>query len=120
MVTGSIAEILVGLRRDPVYGVTLTIGMGGVAAELLADTQTLVLPFSPGNVLSALQRLQLWPLLNGYRGGAKADITSVADLAARLGLLILEDVSIEEIEINPVMVTRQGVVAADALVRIAT
>ena len=44
MVTGGIAEMLIGLRRDPVYGVTLTIGMGGVTAELLDDTVTLVLP----------------------------------------------------------------------------
>ncbi len=44
MVTGVVAELLVGLRRDPVYGATLTLGFGGVTAELLADTQTLVLP----------------------------------------------------------------------------
>jgi acyl-CoA synthetase (NDP forming) len=44
MVTGVVAEVLLGLRRDPVYGVTLTLGMGGVTAELLADTLTLVAP----------------------------------------------------------------------------
>jgi hypothetical protein len=44
MVTGAVAEVLLGLRRDPVYGVTLTLGMGGVTAEVLADTVTLVLP----------------------------------------------------------------------------
>ncbi|MGL4488181.1 MAG: acetate--CoA ligase family protein, partial [Rhizobiaceae bacterium] len=84
MVTGVVAEVLVGVRRDPVYGVTLTIGMGGVTAELLADTVTLVLPASNDDVLAALKRLRLWPLLDGYRGRAKADVSAVVDVAAKL------------------------------------
>jgi Acyl-CoA synthetase (NDP forming) len=44
MVAGGVAELLFGLRRDPVYGATLTMGLGGVTAELLADTVTLVAP----------------------------------------------------------------------------
>jgi hypothetical protein len=47
-----VAEILLGLRRDPVYGVTLTLGMGGVTAEVLADTVTLVLPATEAEVLT--------------------------------------------------------------------
>jgi acyl-CoA synthetase (NDP forming) len=119
MVTGAVAEMLVGLQRDPVYGVTLTIGMGGVTAEVLADTVTLVLPASANEVLESTKKLRLWPLLDGYRGRAKADVASVADIAARLGALMVEDASIEEIEINPVMVKRHGAVAVDALVRVA-
>jgi acyl-CoA synthetase (NDP forming) len=118
MVTGAVAEVLVGLRRDPVYGVTLTIGMGGVTAELLADTQTLVLPVSRTAVLNALNRLRLWPLLDGYRGRTKADSEAVVDIALRLAALMEQDAKIEEIEINPVMVKSQGAVAVDALVRI--
>lgn len=119
MVTGSVGEVLVGLRRDPVYGVTLTIGMGGVTAELLADTVTLVLPVSRNDVLDAFRRLRLWPLLDGYRGRGKADVPALADMAMRLAELMLEDGRIEEIEINPVMVKPQGAIAVDALVRIA-
>ena len=96
----------------------MTIGMGGVTAEVLADTVTLVLPASPNEALESMKKLRLWPLLDGYRGRTKADVASVADVAARLGALMIEDASIEEIEINPVMVKRQGAVAVDALVRI--
>jgi acyl-CoA synthetase (NDP forming) len=117
MVTGSVAEILVGLRRDPVYGVSLTLGMGGVTAEVLADTVTLILPVSETEVMEALRKLRLWPLLNGYRGRAKADIASVAVLAVRLGDLMAADPSLEEIEINPVMVREVGAIAVDALIR---
>jgi acyl-CoA synthetase (NDP forming) len=117
MVTGAMAEVLLGLRRDPVYGVTLTLGMGGVTAEVLADTVTLVLPVTEAQVLEAAKGLRLWPLLDGYRGRPKADMASVAAMAVRLGALMLADESLEEIEINPVMVREQGAVAVDALVR---
>ncbi|NJM83462.1 MAG: CoA-binding protein, partial [Tabrizicola sp.] len=117
MVAGAVAEVLLGLRRDPVYGVTLTLGMGGVTAEVLADTVTLVLPVTEAEVLGALRGLRLWPLLDGYRGRPKADMAAVAAMAVRLGALMLDDDSLEEIEINPVMVREAGAVAVDALVR---
>ncbi len=117
MVTGAVAEVLLGLRRDPVYGVTLTLGMGGVTAEVLADTVTLVLPATGAEVLEAARRLRLWPLLDGYRGRPKADMAAVAEIAVRLGALMLADESLEEIEINPVLVRQSGAVAVDALIR---
>ena len=117
MVTGAVAEVLLGLRRDPVYGVTLTLGMGGVTAEVLADTVTLVLPVTEAQVLEAARGLRLWPLLDGYRGRPKADMAAVAAMAVRLGALMLGDDGLEEIEINPVMVRESGAVAVDALVR---
>jgi acyl-CoA synthetase (NDP forming) len=117
MVTGAVAEVLLGLRRDPVYGVTLTLGMGGVTAEVLADTVTLVLPVTEAQVLEAAKGLRLWPLLDGYRGRPCADMAAVAEIAVRLGALMLADDSLEEIEINPVMVRENGAVAVDALVR---
>ena len=117
MVSGAVAEVLLGLQRDPVYGLTLTIGMGGVAAELLADTQTLICPVTEPQVLEALQRLRLWPLLDGYRGRPRADVAAVAAIAVKLAALMLADGSFEEIEINPILVRHSGAVAVDALIR---
>ena len=119
MVQGSVAEILLGLRRDPVYGLSLTLGMGGVAAEVLADTVTLILPATEAEILTALKRLRLWPLLDGYRGRVRADMGAVAALAVRLGALMLGEEHLEEIEINPVLVQAAGAVAVDALIRVA-
>jgi acyl-CoA synthetase (NDP forming) len=117
MVAGTVAEVLLGLRRDPVYGVTLTLGMGGVTAEVLADTVTLILPAAADDILTAARRLRLWPLLDGYRGRPSADMAAVATIAERLGRLMLADDSLEEIEINPVLVRAKGAVAVDALIR---
>jgi acyl-CoA synthetase (NDP forming) len=117
MVTGTVAEVLLGLRRDPIYGVTLTLGMGGVTAEVLADTVTLVLPAREAEVLAALRRLRLFPLLDGYRGRAKADLAALAAIAVRLGMRMIADPSLEEIEINPILARADGAVAVDALIR---
>jgi acetate---CoA ligase (ADP-forming) len=117
MVTGAVAEVLLGLRRDPVYGATLTLGMGGVAAEVLADTVTLVLPVTEPEVLAALPRLRLYPLLTGYRGQPKADLAALAQIAVALGQRMLADPSLEEIEINPILLGAKGGVAVDALIR---
>ncbi|MCV2867537.1 acetate--CoA ligase family protein [Defluviimonas sp. WL0002] len=117
MVTGAVAEILLGLRRDPVYGVTLTLGLGGVTAEVLADTVTLVLPAGRDEILASMRRLRLWPLLDGYRGRARADMEAVADVAVALGTLMLARSELEEIEINPILVREEGAVAVDALIR---
>jgi acyl-CoA synthetase (NDP forming) len=117
MVTGAVAEILLGLQRDPVYGVTLTLGMGGVTAEVLADTVTLVLPATETQVLDAMRGLRLWPLLDGYRGRPKADMAAVAQIAVALGQRMLADQTLEEIEINPILVRAVGAVAVDALIR---
>jgi len=117
MVSGGIAEVLLGLRRDPVYGVTLTLGMGGVTAELLADSVTIVLPATVEEIAAALRRLRLWPLLDGYRGRPRADAMAAAVLAGRLAMLMMDDAGIEEIEINPLILRAQGGVVVDALIR---
>lgn len=116
MVSGTVAEVLLGVRRDPVYGVTLTLGMGGVTAELLADTVTLVAPVSGGEIEQALRELRLWPLLDGYRGRPRADLAAVVDAALALQALMLATLRLDEIEINPLMVRESGAVAVDAVI----
>ncbi len=117
MVTGTVAEVLLGLRRDPVYGISMTLGMGGVTAELLADTVTLIWPATADQISNALQDLRLWPILDGYRGRPKADVAALIDLALRLGKAMVDDDALEEIEINPILLRQNGAVAVDALIR---
>jgi succinyl-CoA synthetase beta subunit len=116
MVTGVVAELLVGLRRDPVYGATVTLGFGGVTAEVLADTVTLVLPVTVEEVAAALRRLRLWPLLDGYRGRPKADVAAVVRAVMDLQAVMQARPALEEIEINPLMLTATGAVAVDAVI----
>lgn len=117
MVTGGIAEILIGGARDPVYGATLTFGFGGVHAELLEDTVTLIAPVTKGEIETALRRLKLWPLLDGYRGARLADVAAIADAGLIVQTMLASDASLIDIEINPLIVRETGAVAVDALIR---
>lgn len=116
MVTGGIAEVLLGLRRDPVYGATLTLGLGGTTAELLADTVTLVAPVSAPQLAEALRTLRLWPLLDGWRGRPKADTGAILAVALALQDLMQGQPDLEEIEINPLIVKETGATAVDAVI----
>ncbi len=79
MVTGGIAELIVGVTRDPIFGPVMTIGSGGVLVELLKDSATLLLPATLADIEAALRGLKLFPLLDGYRGRPKADIVAAID-----------------------------------------
>lgn len=120
MVTGGLVEMLVGLQRDPVYGLTLTLGMGGVTAELLADTMTLVAPVTAAEIEAALRGLRLWPLLDGYRGRARPDVEALVEAVLTLQALMRVRPDLREIEINPLILRASGAVAVDALIREAT
>ena len=117
MILGGVAEVLVGLARDPVYGVTITLAMGGVAAELLADTVTLVAPATRIEVAAALRRMRLWPLLDGYRGRPRADVAALVEVVMAVQAGMAGDPDLVEVELNPVILRETGAVAVDALVR---
>jgi acyl-CoA synthetase (NDP forming) len=113
-----VAELLVGLRRDPVYGLTLSLGMGGTAAELLGDVVTLVLPVTGDEIRAALLQLRLAPLLTGYRGRDAADIDAAIDAVQTLCGIITANPDFDEIEINPLMLAPAGggALAVDAVI----
>lgn len=116
MVTNGLAELLVGIRRDPVYGATLTLGLGGVTAELLADTVTLVAPVTRAEVETALQGLRLWPLLDGWRGRARPAVGRAIDAALAMQSMMAADPALQEIEVNPLILTATEAVAVDAVI----
>ncbi len=117
MVNDGVAELLVGLRRMAPYGLSVTLGSGGTAAELLADTVTLIAPVTAAEVEAALRRLRLWPLLDGYRGRACADVNAAVTTVMQLQKLAMAHEDLVDIEINPLILRTQGVVAVDAVIR---
>lgn len=116
MVQDGVAELLLGVQRDPVYGVTLTLGLGGVAAELLDDTVTLIAPVTAEDIRDVLGTLKLWPLLTGWRGGAVADTQSAIAVTLRLQDMMKSQSDLNEIEINPLILRENGAIAVDAVI----
>ncbi|MEI5681120.1 acetate--CoA ligase family protein [Mesorhizobium sp. CCNWLW179-1] len=118
MVEGGVAELIVGVTRDELFGPVMTVGTGGVLVELLKDSATLLLPASRAEVEAALRGLKMFPLLDGYRGRPKADISAAIDAILAISDFVLGQAgAIEELDINPLIVCGEGKRAwiADAL-----
>ncbi|MFI0781062.1 acetate--CoA ligase family protein [Streptomyces sp. NPDC021212] len=123
MVRGAVAELIVGVHRDPQFGPALTVGAGGTMVELLDDAVTLLLPVRRDEIHTALRRLRIWPLLTGYRGQPPGDVEAVIDAVAAVAASARGHAStLVELDINPLLVLpgHGGVVAADALIRLGT
>lgn len=109
-------ELLVGVARDPVWGLALAVGLGGVWVELLGDTQLRLLPVSAAEAKDMLAGLKASKLLTGYRGSKPADLDELAGVIARIGdaaLALGND--LDALEINPLRVDGSAVEALDAL-----
>jgi acetyl-CoA synthetase len=120
MVERPVAELIIGAVRDPVVGLTLTVGAGGILVELLEDSVVLPLPVTKAEVLERISRLKVRKLIEGYRGGAASNLEIVADAVLSAAEYVVTNAAhLEELDINPLMVLAEsrGVVAADALIR---
>lgn len=117
MVRGGEAELIAGIRRDPLYGPVIMVGAGGILVELLTDIELALAPVSPEQALAMLQRLRLWKVMAGIRGGAALDTRAAADAISRLSFLAVDlGDRLVDLEVNPLMIRKagDGVVAADA------
>ncbi|GIH51544.1 Acyl-CoA synthetase (NDP forming) [Microbispora rosea] len=114
---GGGVELLVGIVRDPAWGLTLAVGLGGIWVEALRDTALRVLPVDAAEARRALDELRGAALLRGARGTEPADLDAVAAVVARVAAFAgsLGD-DLESLEINPLLVRGSHVEALDALI----
>ena len=119
-VEDAVAELLLGVVADPAHGLVLTLGAGGVWTELLADAASLILPVRDADVLSALRRLRIWPLLAGYRGRPAADVDALVEAAQALARCAAAVDGLVELEVNPYLALTKGGMAVDALLRLSS
>ncbi|NGN43965.1 acetate--CoA ligase family protein [Mesorhizobium sp. CGMCC 1.15528] len=109
MVEGGVAELIVGVTRDELFGPVMTVGTGGVLVELLKDSATLLLPASRAEIETALRGLRMFPLLDGYRDRPRSDISAAIDAILAIADFVLEEAdAIEELDINPLIVCGEG------------
>ncbi len=109
-------ELIVGGRRDAVFGPAILVGLGGILAEVFDDVAVILAPAPDGVIRRRLERLRGAPVLRGVRGRPGVDLDALAGLAGAVGRLLVDDPAIAEIDLNPVIATPAGVVAVDALV----
>ncbi len=111
-------ELVVGAKRDPVWGPIVLVGLGGIWVEALGDVRLLPPDLSEAEIIEELGRLRTAKLLKGFRGSPPVDVEAVARTAAAIGRLMLTTPEISEIDINPLFAhpRGQGVTAVDALI----
>ncbi|MGN6257072.1 MAG: bifunctional acetate--CoA ligase family protein/GNAT family N-acetyltransferase [Solirubrobacterales bacterium] len=112
-------ELLVGVATDPVFGPVVACGAGGTAVELLGDVALRVCPLTRADATQMIRSLATFPLLTGFRGAEPADLASLEDLVLRVAALADTHHEIVELDLNPVLATPTGALAADARIRIA-
>jgi acetate---CoA ligase (ADP-forming) len=107
-------ELLISARADAVVPV-VTVGLGGIWTEALGDAVVVPIPADAGRIADAIRSLRGAAALSGERGGKPLDIAAAAELASRLGELLIER-GLRLVELNPVVVHRRGCVAVDAMI----
>ncbi len=106
-------DMIVGFKKDPTFGAVLLVGLGGIYVEVLKDVAYGICPVSELEALDMIRRLKSFPILEGIRGGIKANIDALIDVIKRFSLIA----SLREIpegEINPLRVTDKEAIALDA------
>jgi hypothetical protein len=118
MVREPVAEALIGIRRDEKFGQVMVLSSGGTLVELVGDARTLLLPTDREAVSDALSSLKLSASLAGFRGRPPGDEEGLIDAVLAVARFAEErSAEIVELDVNPLMVLQQGVMAVDVLLR---
>jgi acyl-CoA synthetase (NDP forming) len=109
-------ELILGLRRDPLFGASVLVGLGGVLTEVLDDVAIRLAPVTPRVAMSMLDDLRGRRLFDGVRGRRGVDRAAIAEMLVALGRLGADRPDVLEVDLNPVIATSTGALAVDALV----
>ena len=113
-------EMLIGVVGDAVFGPVVACGAGGVEAELLNDMAVRLSPLTSLDVDEMLHSLATFPLLTGYRGAPEVDLEALQELLLRTSAMVEAHHEIAELDLNPVIVAADGIMAVDARARVET
>jgi acetyltransferase len=109
-------ELIIGAKRDPVFGPVVLVGNGGVTAELFQDRALGLPPLNDTLARRMLRSLRSWPLLEGYRGRPSMNVDRLVEVMLRFSQLIADRPEIIEVDINPVLLSHDRLMALDARV----
>jgi acetyl-CoA synthetase (ADP-forming) len=109
-------ELVIGLTRDPQFGPCVMFGLGGIFTEVLNDTVFRVAPLEKHDALDMMQEIKAHKILEAVRGLEAVNREVLADMLITVGRIGLENDSIKEIDINPLIISKGQPVAVDALV----
>jgi len=101
-------ELILGMKRDPVFGPVVLCGMGGTFTEIFKDKTVIIPPATAREVASRLSRLDIFPILKGFRGEKRYNLKEITALILALAEIAAENPQIREIDINPLVLYNDG------------
>ncbi len=113
-------EVIVGMTTDAQFGPVLMFGLGGVLVEVLKDVAFRIVPLMPRDARQMVREIQGFPLLEGYRGQAPADLAALESLLMGVSSFVEQHPEIVELDLNPVFAYPKGAVAVDARIVLST
>jgi acetate---CoA ligase (ADP-forming) len=121
MIAGGI-ETIIGVADDPLFGPLIAFGLGGIHVEVLGDVRFRVAPLTDRDADELLHEIRGFPLLQGFRGHAAADVDALRDILLRVSTLAKEVPEILELDLNPVIALPpgNGCRIVDARIRVGT
>jgi len=112
-------EIILGSKKDPVFGPVLVYGLGGIYTELFKDVAFRIAPINRTQALAMIKETRSYQLLLGFRGKPPLDIEALVSSLLSLGQIVVNHPEIQELDLNPLLVRPKGVLALDARLSIA-
>jgi acetyltransferase len=109
-------ELLIGCKKDPIFGPAIVFGMGGVAVEIFKDTKVGLPPLNMSLAMRMIEETKIYKLLKGYRNIPGVDISSIQFLLYKFAYLVADFPEIKELDINPFAVDEYGGIVLDAKV----
>ncbi|MGK2926968.1 MAG: bifunctional acetate--CoA ligase family protein/GNAT family N-acetyltransferase, partial [Lysobacterales bacterium] len=111
-------ELMIGIISDPVFGPVISFGSGGVGVEVMGDTAISLPPLNRRLALDMIQRTRISRMLGSFRNLPPVDMEKLVDVLLRVSSIACELPWVQEMDINPLIVDDQCVVAVDARIRV--
>jgi acetyltransferase len=107
-------ELLIGSKKDPIFGPVIVFGMGGVAVDVFKDTVIGIPPLNMSLAGQLIEGTKIATLLKGYRGTAAVDLAAIQYLLYKFAYLVMDFPEISEMDLNPFAVDERGGIVLDA------
>ncbi|MBI2934231.1 MAG: acetate--CoA ligase family protein [Chloroflexi bacterium] len=107
-------EVIVGMSKDPQFGPVIMFGLGGILVEVLKDVSFRIVPLRRRDADEMIREIKAYPVLEGVRGREPGDVNFIAETLLKVSRLVEDRPEIKELDLNPVMVYRDGGIAVDA------
>ena len=111
-------EVIIGSKKDPIFGPIILFGMGGIMVELFQDRAIGFPPLNQNLARRIMERTKVYELLKGFRGLPPANIKRLEEVMVKFSEMLVDLPHIKEIDINPLVVDSEDVVAVDARIAI--